>query len=111
MQSDGNSLLGPSRSLQDELGSSQFRIIEVEESIAVDRGAASTWSRRSLGEFVTLLHQGFELRLLLGDASRDEFLDRIASVCSGLLDQLAQVFPDGCYALVNLIDGQLNVRH
>ncbi len=70
MQSDGNSLLGLSRSLHDELGgSSQFRIIEVEESIAVDRGAASTWSRRSLGEFVTLLHQGFELRLLLGDAS------------------------------------------
>ena len=55
-------------------------------------------------EFVALLDQGRELRLLLGDAVGHQFLGRSAGVGGGLLGQVAQVVPQDRDPVVHVRD-------
>src|SRR5260370_10637604 len=62
-------------------------------------------------EFIALLGQEVELRLLIGDTLRRELLDRGAGIGRRLLGQFGEVFPYGGDAFVDLCDAQRNLVH
>jgi hypothetical protein len=72
--------------------------------VSAQRGAPSRGVRSGIFwiEFLALLPEERELRLLFGDALRHPFFVRSAGEGGGLLDQITEVVPDYGYAIVDL---------